>query len=132
MAGPKTNKAKRLHVHHILDVPLREVSGICGRRDCGGQESLVAVGDRRAKAAWVSLPADDDWSGRWRTADISRLPGSELPANDPQLEAICTDCIGRVLLLQETPARAELVDLEAACVVASITLEIEGESELAR
>jgi hypothetical protein len=132
MAGQGTTKKTRLRVHNVLDVPLREVSGICLRRDRDGQVSLMAVGDRGAKVAWVNLPAGDDWSGRWRTADISQLPGSELPADDPQLEAICADGAGRVLLLQETPARAELVDLEASRVIASITLEIEGQSDLAR
>ena len=37
-----------------------------------------------------------------------------------------------MLLLQEAPPRAELVDLDASRVVASITLRFEGRSELAR
>ena len=127
----KTTKTKRLRVQRVLDVPLREVSGICLRRDRGGRMSLMAVGDRGTHVAWVDLPAGDDWSDEWRTADVSRLQGSELPKDDPQLEAICADGAGHVLLLQETPARAELVDLEGSCVIASITLDIEGDSELA-
>ena len=127
-----TKRNSRLRIGCVVDVPLREVSGICLRRDSSGQMSLMAVGDRGAKIAWSTLPANDDQPAQWRTADISQLPGSRLPADDPQLEAICADGAGRVLLLQETPARAELVDLHASRVVASISLEIPGDTELAR
>jgi hypothetical protein len=34
---------------------LREVSGICLRRNRNGRMSLIAVGDRIAKIAWFSL-----------------------------------------------------------------------------
>jgi hypothetical protein len=68
----------------------------------------------------------------WHTIDISRLPGSSLPSKNPQIEAVCADGAGRVLLLQEWPPRAELVDLDASEVVASIDLVIEGRGELSR
>jgi hypothetical protein len=42
-----------------------------------------------------------------------------LPKHDSQIEAVCADGLGRVLLLQETPPRVELIDLEALKVVAS-------------
>jgi hypothetical protein len=133
MAGKRTTKKHgRLRVHRVLDVPLREVSGICLRRGQDGQMSLIAVGDRVAKLAWVLLPGIDDGSPAWHTIDIAQLPSSRLPAKDPQIEAVCADGAGRVLLLQESPPRAELLDLEAARAVASIKLEVEGPSELAR
>jgi hypothetical protein len=130
----RSTDKQRLAVHQVLDVPLREVSGICLRRDRGGRMSLMAVGDCGAHVAWVEMTADGDVpedDEAWETTDISRLQGSELPEDDPQLEAICADGAGRVLLLQETPPRAEVVDLDASRVHAKITLDIEGDSELA-
>ena len=129
----------RLRVGHTVHVPLREVSGICLRRCRKHQMSLVAVGDRAAKLAWAPMPPGEGPSRRaqgvsldWHTIDISRLPGSSLPSKDPQIEAVCADGAGRVLLLQEWPPRAELVDLDAPEVVASIDLLIEGRGELSR
>ena len=48
------------------------------------------------------------------------------------VEAVCADGGGRVLLFQEAPPRAELVDLDASRVVASVILRFEGRSQLAR
>ena len=48
------------------------------------------------------------------------------------VEAVCADGGGRVLLFQEAPPRAELVDLDASQVVASVILRLEGRSQLAR
>lgn len=131
MAGKGSKKA-RLRVRRVLDVPLLEVSGICLRRDLDGRRFLVAVGDCGAKVASIRLPAGDDGTGDWRIVDLARVPGTRLPTEDPQLEAVCADGAGRLLLLQETPARVELVDLEASRMLASIRLEIEGDGELAR
>ena len=44
----------RLRVLRVVDVPLREVSGICLRRSRNGRMSLIAVGDRVATIAWFS------------------------------------------------------------------------------
>ena len=56
-----------------------------------------------------------------------------LPKHDPQIEAVCADGPGRVLLFQETPPRVELIDPEAPLsVVASIDLAVEGRGEIAR
>ena len=55
-----------------------------------------------------------------------------LPKRNPQIEAVCADGLGRVLLLQETPPRVELVDSKALKVVASIDLAVEGRGEIAR
>jgi hypothetical protein len=128
-----------LRIRHTVDVPLREVSGICLRRCRKHQMSLVAVGDRAAKLAWAAMPGSDGPSRRgqgvlldWHTIDISRLPGSSLPSKNPQIEAVCADGAGRVLLLQEWPPRAELVDLDTSEVVASIDLVIEERGEMSR
>lgn len=133
MAGSKRRRKKgRLRVRRVLDVPIREVSGVCLRRARRGGLWLIAIGDRRAVAAWVRLPRRDSVTLRWRTMDIARLAGSRLPARDSQIEAVCADGAGRVLLLQEAPPRAELVDLAAAQVVASIALMVPGRDKLAR
>ena len=51
----KLNK-KQLRVRRVVDVPLREVSGICLRRSRNGRSSLIAVGDRAVEVAWFSQP----------------------------------------------------------------------------
>ena len=106
----KNGKANnnRLQVCRMIDVPLHEVSGICLRRGRNGRMSLIAVGDRMSKIAWFSLPGNDDGRIDWHTSDIAKLSGSMIPQDDPQIEAVCADGLGRVLLLQETPPRVEL------------------------
>jgi len=129
--NPKTNK-NQLRVRRVVDVPLREVSGICLRRSRGGRMFLIAVGDRVAKIAWFSEPRSDEGPIDWHTSNIANLSGSMLPLDHPQIEAICADGLGRVLLLQETPPRAELIDPKTLKVVASIDLAVEGRSEIAK
>src|SRR5580693_5755230 len=130
----KNGKANnnRLQVCRMVDVPLHEVSGICLRRGRNGRMSLIAVGDRMSKIAWFSLPGNDDGRIDWHTSDIAKLSGSMVPQDDPQIEAVCADGLGRVLLLQETPPRVELIDPEALKVVASIDLAVEGRGEIAQ
>jgi hypothetical protein len=122
----------RLRAARVVDVPLREVSGICLRRGPKGRMSLVAIGDHKAKLAWLALPAPDDGPLDWQTANVAKLPGSSLPQSDPQIEAVCADGLGRILLLQESPPRAELVDIEKRHVVTEIDLIVEGKGDLAQ
>lgn len=114
-----------LSVHRTVHVPLAEVSGVCLRRGARGRMSLIAISDRTAVAAWVVLPEDDDEEWSWSKTDIKGVEGSLIPKKDPQIEAVCADGAGRVLLLQEAPARVELLDWEAERVVATIDLDIE-------
>ena len=132
MAKNGKSKKNRLQALRVVDVPLHEVSGICLRRGRNGRISLVAVGDRASKIAWFPLPRSDGGQIDWKTSDIARLPGSMLPRDDPQIEAVCADGLGRLLLLQETPPRVELIDPKAPEVVASIDLAVEGRGEIAR
>jgi hypothetical protein len=127
-----TPNEHRLRVRRVVDVPLREVSGICLRRSRSGRMALIAVGDRVSKVAWFSQPRSDEGRIDWHTANIAKLSGSMLPKRDSQIEAVCADGAGRVLLLQETPPRVELIDPRALKVVASIDLAIEGRGEIAR
>jgi hypothetical protein len=94
--------------------------------------SLIAVGDRVATIAWFSQPRSDEDRIDWHTSNIAKLSGSMLPKHHPQIEAICADGLGRVLLLQETPPRVELIDPVALKVVASIELAVDGSGEIAR
>src|SRR5262249_48772503 len=127
MGNNKPDK-NRLGVCRVVDVPPREVSGICLRRGRNGRMFLIAVGDRVAKIAWFSDADRIDWN----TRNIAKLSGSMLPKHDPQIEAICADGLGRILLLQETPPRVELIDPRALEVVASIDLAVEGRGKIAR
>jgi len=131
MGNRKSNK-NRLRVSRVVDVPLREVSGICLRRGRNGRMSLIAVGDRMAKIAWFSQSRSEGGRIDWNTRNIAKLSGSMLPKDNSQIEAVCADGLGRVLLLQETPPRVEVIDPKALKVVASIDLAVEGRSEIAR
>jgi hypothetical protein len=132
VASDGKSRKKRLRVRRVVHVPLREVSGICLRRSANGGMSLIAVGDRVAKIAWFPEPHSDEGHIEWHTTDIAKLSGSMLPKNDPQIEAICVDGLGRILLLQETPPRVELICPKALKAIASIDLVVEGRDEFAR
>jgi hypothetical protein len=123
---------RKLSVYRVVDVPLSEVSGVCLGRGAGGEMTLLAIGDRAAVAAWFRQPRDDMAPLDWRTTDVASLVGSKLPEHDPDIEAVCADGAGRVLMLQETPPRGELIDPQARRVVASIALDIPGDDRLAR
>lgn len=129
--GKKKRDAASLTIIRTLDVPLEEVSGLCLRRGPGGVLQVVAIGDRAAVGAWATVPDDHDGTVRWETAALTGLVGTRLPADDPQIEAVCADGAGRVLLLQESPARVELVDPPGGRVVASIDLEVPAGHPLA-
>lgn len=94
--------------------------------------SLIAVGDAEAKIAWSSLSRGDGSEFDWHKKSIAKLSGSELPKYDPQIEAVCADGIGRILLLQENPQRAEVIDLKSLEAVALIDLVVEGRDKIAR
>ena len=103
-----------LSVLRTEDVPLQEVSGVCLRRESGGDMAIVAFGDRTSVAAWVELPSDDGGAYTWKTVDLADVEGSQIPRDDPQVEAVCADGAGRILILQESPPRVELLDWEPA------------------
>jgi hypothetical protein len=113
-----------LSVLRTVDVPLLEVSGVCLRREAGGDMALVAFGDRTSIAAWVELPDDDRGAYTWKTVDMADIEGSLIPRDDPQVEAVCADGAGRILILQESPPRMELLDWAGHRIVTRIALEI--------
>src|SRR6516164_2397311 len=126
------SKKNRLRVRRVVHVPLREVSGICLGRSGNGRMFLIAVGDRAAEIAWFSLSGSEEVRIDWHTRSIAKLSGSKLPEHNPQIEAVCADGGGRILLLQETPPSVELIDPEALEAVASIDLVVEGRDKIAR
>ncbi len=132
MAKNGKSTKNRLRVCRVIDVPLREVSGICFHRGRNRRTSLIAVGDRAAKIAWFPQPRGDQRRIDWHFRDIATLSGSMLPKRNPQIEAVCADGVGRIVLLQETPSRVEVVDAKALKAVASIDLAVEGRSRIAR
>ena len=82
MTGNGKSNKRRLQVRRVVDVPLREVSGICLRRGRNGRTFLIAVGDRVAKIAWFSQPRSDEGCIDWHTSNIAKLSGSMLPKHD--------------------------------------------------
>ena len=114
---PKRRDEGELSVLRTEDVPLQEVSGVCLRREAGGDMALVAFGDRTSIAAWVDLPSDDHGAYAWKTVDLADVEGSLIPRDDPQVEAVCADGAGRILILQESPPRVELLDWAGRQVV---------------
>ena len=96
--GKKKRDAAGLAIVRTVDVPLEEVSGLCLRRGPGGVLQVVAIGDRAAIGAWATVPDDPDGPVRWETASLTGLAGTRLPADDPQIEAVCADGAGRVLV----------------------------------
>ena len=131
MSNASTNTLE-LRALRALDVPLKEVSGICLRHDPDGRMTLVAVGDRRAKLAVARIAGDREGTPNWKTIDLMKVDGSKFPEEDPQIEAVCADGAQHVLLLQEQPPRAEWIDLDAKRVVAKIKLLMEGKDELSQ
>src|SRR5215203_1109997 len=126
----RRNEEGTLSVLRTEDVPLQEVSGVCLRREAGGDMALVAFGDRTSMAAWVELPSDDAGEWVWKTVDLADVKGSLIPRDDPQVEAVCADGAGRILILQEWPPRLELLDWAARRVVSRISLEIPADHPL--
>jgi hypothetical protein len=122
--GKRRDNGTTLSVLRTEDVPLQEVSGVCLRRDAGGDMGLVAFGDRTSVAAWVDLPSDDLGAYHWQTIDMADVEGSLIPRDDPQVEAVCADGAGRILILQESPPRVELLDWAGHRVITRIALAI--------
>ena len=84
MAENGKSHKNRLRVRRVVDVPLREVSGICLRRGRNGRLFLLAVGDQVAKIAWSSQPRSDGGPIDWHTINLAKLSGSMLPKHDPR------------------------------------------------
>jgi hypothetical protein len=107
-------------------IPLAEVSGLAIGRNRDARVTVAAVGDRAATIAWAVVgDALEDLD--WQTLSLAQVQGTRIPSVDPQLEAIAVDDALRVLLVQESPCRAEYIDAMQRRVLAHITLDIPDE-----
>lgn len=123
----KTIVGSPLTVSATLDVPVAELSGLAVARRAGG-EVLVALGDAGSHLVWAEL--SDSRPGDWHIIDLATLlPSQESPLE--QLEALDADGAGRVLVVQEDPARLLLVDPWNEMSVATIGLDASTDEFLA-
>ena len=104
-------------------IPLAEVSGLAVGRNRDGRMTIAAIGDRKATIAWASV-ADGIDDLEWQTLALRHAEGTRIPHHDPQLEAIAIDGALGLLLVQETPCRAEYIDAPGRRVLAHIDLDI--------
>ena len=100
------------------------------RRMCRSRKCPGSASDARRAATWrwsrsaigprsrpgSSCPSDDAGAYVWKTVDLADVKGSLIPRDDPQVEAVCADGAGRILILQESPPRVELLDWAARTV----------------
>lgn len=116
-----------LPISATVDIPIVEVSGLTITvRE--GVEYLVAVGDDGANFAWARLT--DGRPGEWRVADMAALLATAQAPTD-QLEAVCTDATGRLIVAQEDPSRLFVLDTDTDMLVATLTLDATTDDFLA-
>ena len=119
---------------HIVDVdarlvgsiPLPEVSGLAIGLDRDAQVTVAAIGDKAASIVWATVEGGIEELA-WQTLDLREAEGTRIPRTDPQLEAIAVDGALGILLVQESPCRAEYIDARQRRVLAHITLDIPDE-----
>lgn len=123
-----------VEARHVGAIPLAEVSGLAIGRNRDGEVTVAAIGDRAATIAWATVGKGvDDLD--WQTLSLREARGTRIPRTDPQLEAIAVDGTLGILLVQESPCRAEYIDARQRQVLAHITLDIPddvGSDELRR
>lgn len=111
-------------------IPLPEVSGLARGRDAAGRDTILAIGDRAGTVAWAPVEADLD-ALAWQTLDLRHAEGTGIPEQDPQLEAVAVDGRMTVVLVQESPNRAEVIDAPSRTVRAHITFTVADVPSLA-
>jgi hypothetical protein len=110
-----------LSIERVLDIPIREVSGLCIHRPPDGPPTLVAIGDATLELAWAALVEGQE--PRWEVADLSRLGlATGGPGPGSQFEAIATDALGHVLILREYPAVVHVIDPRERRLLTTIEL----------
>jgi uncharacterized protein YjiK len=81
-------------------LPMRELSGLATRATEGGGVELLTIGDAADTIGIVRLPEHEGGPVAFEHADLRGLRRAE---GAPQWEAIMTDQIGQVAVLQERP-----------------------------
>ncbi len=112
----------RLDVERTLDIPLREVSGICGFTTTDGRAALAAMGDASSTLAWA--PVVGDGLGEWQQVDLADAAGDSLPRTGTQAEAVAADGAGLFLLMLEQPSRVLVFDIHQRALVVRIELVV--------
>ena len=117
-----------LDATRLLDIPIREVSGLCVHRPPdGGPRLLVAIGDTTAELAWTTLVPD---RLEWHVLDLARFEGIPRRHQGSQFEAVATDGAERVLILQEYPAAVFVLDRTERRLLAAIELVVRQGDQL--
>jgi hypothetical protein len=119
-----------LTVARTTDIPLTEVSGLTIHRDAGG-EVLLAIGDHNGRLARTRLtPVQPGPVGGWDVVDLSAMGAAgDIPL--AQIEAVCADGSGRLVLMQEEPPRIVVVDPGDNSLVAVLALDAGTDAFLA-
>lgn len=113
-------RIRQVNVETVGTIPLQEVSGLALARQAD-RSVVIAVGDRTTTVAW-SL-ADEGVAGlRW--TDEALPAGTIAGKGASQLEAVAADGGGAVLLVQEWPNRALLLDIATRRVTGSYDLVV--------
>jgi hypothetical protein len=118
-----------LQIERILDIPIREVSGLCLHRPADGRVFLAAIGDTTAEVAWTQLGVGGEPD--WHVLDLATLEGMPARKQSSQFEAIATEAGGRALILREYPASVLVLDIQARALVQTIELVVRQGDELA-
>jgi hypothetical protein len=118
-----TMRIRDVVAEELPAIPLPEVSGLAVGLNRDARATVVAIGDHAATITWAELGESiEDLD--WQTLSLREAQGTQIPATDPQLEAIAVDAAVRVLVVQESPCRAEYIDGPSRRVLAHIDLEI--------
>ena len=80
--------------------------------------TVAAIGDRAATIAWAQV-GDGTEDLDWQTLSLTEAEGTRIPKDDPQLEAIAVDGALGILVVQESPCRAEYIDAKRRRVLAA-------------
>ncbi len=113
----------KLKARAVGTIPLAEVSGLAHASGPGDDRVLIAIGDRAGVIAWAPVGTATT-GGPWETVLLGSGSGTRIEDGAAQLEAVAADGAGGVLLVQETPNRAEFLDVAQRRVVAEVTLSM--------
>jgi uncharacterized protein YjiK len=116
-------KARQLSIDAVGNVPLREVSGLGQRHhDARGVGQVLAVGDE--EFALLLADVDAVAGNTFHAVDLREVIGSAAASEGSEWEAADGDATGRVFVLQESPSRVFVLNIELDEVVRVIDLQL--------
>ncbi len=115
-------KPPRLREVDVIDLPVREASGVASKL-VDGVVHVVVIGDRNADLGVATHSAEDGFSS-WRTVDLADVDGWVEAPDGSQLEAIAVDGGEFVALLREDPPVAVVIGVDQRRVVAEVSLVV--------